>query len=794
MTAKMMLKPRMRIQMIKKAGKSTILYYTVCGLFILEMLGACSNTKYLPAGESLYTGAELKVDGPKMKNKRKKAIKTDLQLLVRPKPNTNILGLRYKLFAYNIAGHPKKKHSPATFLKNKLGEPPVLLSDVKLDKNAQIVDNHLENEGYFQVDVKSDTLVKKRRATAVYTVQTNNRYTIKEVIYDNDSSNVTKAIRDISSESLMKVGDPFNLDVVIAERLRIDGELKEKGFYYFNPDYLIIKADSTVGEDKVNMYVRFKRGTPDEAKRVYTINDVFVYSQYSLNAAASDTSKQSATLYKGYYVFDKRKQYKPRLFEQALQFSTGDLYSRTDHNQSLNRLINLGVFKFVKNRFEDAPGDTSRLNTYYYLTPMPKQSLHTELNGSTKSNNLTGTLITVGWRNRNIFRGGESLNINATGGFEVQFSGQSKGANTYRAGLEGTLSFPRYLIPFVNLNTRSGFVPKTNIILGYELVNKERYFTLNSFRTSYGYAWKESPKKEHTFNPISITYVQPINVTQFYLDSVQKYPILRRTIDKQFILGSVYNYNYNSQVANQPVNSMYFNGNIDLSGNIAGLITGADVKNGHPVNFFNAPFAQYVRTEADLRYYRKLNPSRTVWANRIIAGIGVPYGNSTALPYVKQFFVGGNNSLRAFRSRSVGPGTYYDNASANTTAKNFLYPEQTGDLKLELNTELRQKLFSIVQGALFVDAGNIWNYNDVASQPGGKFSKDFYKELAVGTGVGLRFDVTILVLRLDVAFPIRKPYLPDGDRWVINQIGLFDKGAEWRKNNLVYNLGIGYPF
>ncbi len=778
--------------MIKKSGLAKGIWYALLGTVLLS-LGACSNTKYLPAGESLYTGAELKLSGPKLKKSRRKAIETELYTLVRPKPNANIFGIRYKLWLYNIAGHPRKKHSPAAIIK-RLGEPPVLLSDVNLVKNQTVLDNHLENQGYFQVDVKSDTVVKKRRATAEYTIKTNNRYVIKEVIWPGDSSDAEKAIRSVSATSLLRVGDPFDLDVIIAERIRIDAELKEKGFYYFNPDYLIIKADSTVGEDKVNMYVQFKRGTPAEGKRVFTINDVFVYTSFTLNANPIDTSKRTATFYKGYYVLDRRKQYKPRLFAQALRFNSGDIYSRTDHNQSLNRLINLGAFKFVKNRFENVPGDSAKLNSYYYLTPLPRQSLHAELNGSTKSNNLTGTLITVGWRNRNFFRGGELLTINASGGLEVQYGGQFKGFNTYRVGLDANLSFPRYLIPFKNVTTRSGFVPKTIISAGYEVVSRQQLFTLNSFHSSFGYSWKESPMKEHTLNPISITYVQPINVSPRYLDSINNYPILKRTIDKQFILGTSYTYNYNQQVANPPVNSIYFNGNVDLSGNVAGLITGANYKNGDSVKLFNALFAQYVRTEADFRYYRKLNTKRTVWANRVIFGFGLPYGNSVAMPYVKQFFVGGNNSLRAFRSRSVGPGTYYDSSIVGAKGKNTFYPDKTGDIKLEMNTELRQQLFSIVQGAIFVDAGNVWLYNDDPNQAGGKFTKNFLSQLAVGAGAGLRFDATILVLRLDVAFPLRKPYLPEGQRWVLNRIGLFDKSPAWRSENLVFNLGIGYPF
>jgi outer membrane protein assembly factor BamA len=289
---------------------------------------------------------------------------------------------------------------------------------------------------------------------------------------------------------------------------------------------------------------------------------------------------------------------------------------------------------------------------------------------------------------------------------------------------------------------------------------------------------------EHQLNPIAITYVQPSNITQEYIDSAINNPTLLLAVQKQFILGSTYNFTYNQLVGKQPRNAIYFNGNLDLSGNIAGLLSGADAKDGNTKYVFGLDFAQYVRVETDFRYYHK--EGNTVWANRIDVGFGYPYGNSTALPFVKQFFVGGTNSLRAFRSSSVGPGTYEP-----ADQSNFL-PDQTGDIKLELNTELRVKLFSIVNGAIFVDAGNVWLYNADTSRPGGQFNGQFLQQLAVGTGVGLRFDISILILRLDVAFPLRKPYLPEGQRWVINQID-FGSG-NWRSQNLVFNLGIGYPF
>lgn len=749
-------------------------------------LAGCSSTRKLPAGEALYTGATIKIKDPAPRNKEKKKIKAELEALTRPLPNKTILGMPFKLWMYNLAGNPKKEKSIAGWLKYKVGEPPVPASDVNLEWNVKVLQSTLENMGYFRAMVEGDTLLKNRKVRALYTVQTGNRYTIKDIIFDKDSSALLKAINASSGKTLLKTGVYFDLETVKAERQRIDTDLKEKGFYYFDPDYLIIQADSTSGNNTVDLQVKVKPGTPQRGRKVYTINDVYIFPGYRLSAQKADTLKSDAEYYKGYYVVDKRKTYKPQMFAQSMQFNPGDVYNRKDHNQSISRLVTLGVFKFVKNRFEPVEDpDSAKLDVYYYLTSLPKKSLRADINANTKSNNLTGSGITIGWRNRNTFRGGELLSVNATAGFEIQYSGQLKGFNTYRGGLETKLTFPRFLIPFITLNTRSGFVPKTNMLVAYDILTKEKLYTMNSFRGEFGYAWKETTTKEHQLNPVSINYVQPIRVTPLYKSNAVDNPTLQKAIEKQFIIGSNYNYNYNELTGNNGLKGLYFNGNADLSGNIAGLVTGANTRNGKDKTILGAPFSQYVKLESDLRYYFKLS-SKNTWANRLIVGFGYPYGNSSELPFIKQFFVGGNNSIRAFRSRSLGPGTYKD---MNTL--NFI-PDQSGDIKLEFNTELRAKLFSIVHGAVFVDAGNIWLYRKSAEKPGAQFSSTFMKELGVGTGAGLRFDVSFLVLRLDVAFPLRKPWLPEPDRWVLDEIN-FGSSA-WRKENLVFNLGIGYPF
>jgi outer membrane protein assembly factor BamA len=756
-----------------------IIFIVVGGI----LLASCSNTRKLPEGDALYLGSTVKVDGPDLSRKKKKAIRSDMSSMTRPRPNKKFLGMRFKLWVYNLAGNPKKRNSPAGWLKYKVGEPPVLLSDVNLEYNQKVLKSTLENRGYFQVAVQGDTTVRNRKARAIYTIQTGPQYMINEVKFEGDSTHpLQQEILKIAPETLLKQDAPFDLDVIKGERLRIDNYLKEHGYYYFSPEFLVIQTDSTIGGHKVNLYIKTKLNAPAEALKVYRINDVYIMPNYRLNQSTDiDTSKQNATYYKGYYVIDRRKSYNPRMFEQSMQFDPGDIYNRTDHNLTINRLVTLGVFKFVKNRFARVPGtDSNLLNTYYYLTPSPKKSIRGEINGNTKSNNLTGSSITIGWRNRNTFKGGELLTIDATGGFEVQYSGAFRGYNTFRTGIETSLSFPRFITPFIYVNTPGGFVPKTKFSLAYDILTKQKLYTMNSFRMNAGYLWRESFKKEHQFNPISITYVQPILITQEYKDSIAKNPTFAKAVEKQFILGSNYNYNYNGLT--EPFNSgFYFNGLIDLSGNIAGLLSGASQSN--PKYILKAQFAQYVKFETDMRYYLNIKPGAVVLANRLILGVGVPYGNSRELPFIKQFFIGGNNSLRAFRSRTVGPGTYLPDPTAN------LLPDQSGDMKLEINTELRARLTGILHGAIFVDAGNIWLFKENPLKPGGKFSKSFLNELAVGTGVGLRFDISFLVLRLDVAFPLRDPGIK---RWLIN--GIDPLSPDWRRDNLVYNLGIGYPF
>ncbi len=761
-------------------------YISCFAALSLFFVFGCSNTKYLPEGDLLYTGGSVTIKDSILKKKERKELENELNDLLRPKPNKQFLGLRPKLWFYNMAGEPKKQKGIRYWLRTKVGEPPVLFSKVDLDYNAAVLRNFTENRGYFKTCVSADSTVSDKRATAEYTVVPKKQYTIKSVIFPDDSLAMSRIIGRSSRRSLLKVGQPYDLDVIKAERERIDARLKEKGYYYFNPDYLLAQVDSSKGDHEVKIRLVIKADTPPKALTAYKINKVVVYPNFTISKDSVKYQPKDVVQYKDFTIIDTANTFKPRVFDRAIYFKKGDVYNRKDHNLTLNRFVNLGTFSFVKNEFKPSDSLPNALDAYYYLTLLPKKFIRVEVLGKTNSASYTGTEVNLNWNNRNLFRGAELLTVSIFGGADFQLSGANNGRNIYKLGTETSLTWPRFIVPFFHIEGSSEYVPRTKATVRYEYQNRTQLYALNSFKTSFGYQWKENIRKEHQLNVIDVTYVSPNHVTAEYLADIKQDPSLEKVIEKQLIFGPTYTYTYTNTMQKRRKNTFYFSGDLDLAGNVTGLVTGANIKKNDTIKIFDVPFSQFVKMRGDFRHYLKLGKESEL-ASRIILGIGLPYGNSRALPTAKQFVVGGTNSIRAFRARSLGPGSYLNTQTTN----NFL-PDQSGDLKLEFSTEYRAKLFSIVRGAVFVDAGNVWLLNSDPNKKGGEITKDFMKDIAVGAGAGLRFDLSFLVLRTDLAFPLRKPYLPQGQRWVIDDIN-FGSGP-WRKDNLILNIAIGYPF
>jgi len=772
-----------------------------CLIVVLLVAYGCSNTKYLPEGDMLYTGGEVSVKDSVMKRKERKAMEKELEGLLRPKPNRAFLGLRFKLYIYNIAGEPKKDKGFRHWLRTKVGEPPVLFSQVDLDYNADVLQNYAENNGYFKARTTADSVSKNRRAKAMYSVNVGRQYTIRNVKFpDSTGTDLDSIIGRMKRRSLLKKDDPYSLDIIKQERERIDQRLKNRGYFYFNPDYLLVQVDSTVGNYQVDLKVKIKDEAPARAKEVYTINNIIVYPNYSIQNEKDSIvqyPKNSVQYYKGFTIIDSAHTFRPIIYDRTMFFSKGDIYSRRDHNLSLNRLVNLGTFKFVKNEFRQSDSVKNALDTYYYFTPLPKKSIRVELLGKTNSANYNGSEVNINWLHRNAFKAAEQLTVTGFGGLEVQVAGQNKGYNIYRVGGEASLVWPRFISP-IHIADSSAFVPRTRALVSYEYQKRIKLYALNSFRGQFGYLWKDNVRTEHQLYVADINYVSPANVTEIYMDQINGNEAegiapnlaLQKVIDKQLIFGPTYSYTYTNTMLKRKRNTFYYKGSLELAGTMAGLITGANAKEEEPKNLLGVAFSQFAKTEQDFRHYLKLG-EKSQLASRVIVGVGMPYGNSTSLPYIRQFFIGGTNSIRAFRARSIGPGSYNYRSEDGYDQNSFL-PDQSGDIKLELNTEYRAQLYSVIHGAVFVDAGNIWLWNKDDNRPGAQFSSKFMSELAVGTGAGLRFDLSFLVLRLDLAFPLRKPWLPEGERWVLDDVNFGSRN--WRKDNLVFNIAIGYPF
>lgn len=764
-----------------------LLHNLIIITLIIFIVSGCSNTKYLEEGQQLYTGHKFKIES-KEKLPNEKEVIDEVEKVIVPKPNSSILGLRPKLWFYNIAGTPKGK-GLRYFLKNTLGEPPVLWESVDIDNTVQLIKNRLYNHGYFRAEVDYEIKAKNKRVKMLYTATVDAPYTLSMIFFPDGTTDLRAAVQNTVGNTILEEGQPYNLNQFIEERERIDTALKNQGFYYFNPDYLVFRVDSTPGDRKLNVYLQLKEDMPVEAEKIYYINNIYVYPDFSLGRDSLKTSADTVEISTGFHVIG-RSVVKPKVLDSAVLFEKENKYRRKDHDYTLSRLMNLGTYKFVNVRFDDV--DTSGngfLNTFIYLTPLKKKSIRLELQGVSKSNNFVGPAFTSRFLNRNFLGGAEILSLNVNSGFETQFNQPGANFNSYSLGVEAEVRVPKFITPFKITNVSSRFMPRTLIKLGAEQLSRVEYYNLNSFKFSWGYNWRETLTKEHELVPFSVNFLNLYSTTEKFEEILAANPVLAQSFSEQFILGPNYTFTFNDQVLEDRTNNYYLNVNADFSGNliyaIQSLSNDRKPTSEDPFTVFGAPYSQYGRLFIDFRHYNKTTET-TQLASRLILGGGYPYGNSFTLPYIKQFFIGGSNSIRAYRPRSLGPGTY-------KPPETSVFLDQAGDLKLEANTEFRFPIISILKGALFMDAGNIWLVKENPYVPGGKFEwSDFYKELAVGTGLGIRFDVSFFVLRFDLGIPLRKPYLPEGERWVLDQVDFSSK--EWRRENLIFNVAIGYPY
>jgi hemolysin activation/secretion protein len=359
----------------------------------------------------------------------------------------------------------------------------------------------------------------------------------------------------------------------------------------------------------------------------------------------------------------------------------------------------------------------------------------------------------------------------------------------YQVDMTLELTFPRFLVPFNLKKTNSIYIPKTSFLLSYNFLKKVSYFDMRTFKFAYGYKWKPDIRKEHELNPIDVSYSSIRNKSTEFTELLESNPFLKKSYEEQFIAGGSYSFAYNEQMLQGKKTQSFIQVKSELAGNVLSLVTligGQPISSENPSTVAGSIYSQFAKVSIDSRFYYNFQSKNKI-ALRMYAGVGKPYGNSLVLPYTKQFFSGGPNSIRAFQINSVGPGNYFQ----NTDMQGFL--QMGGDIKLELNAEYRFNIFSYFKGALFVDAGNVWLLRSNPATAGTPFAfNGFTDQIAVGTGLGLRVDVSFFILRFDLAMPLRKPWMEENRRWVTNQIDFGN--TAWRRENLVLNVAIGYPF
>ncbi|MFO8147862.1 MAG: BamA/TamA family outer membrane protein [Bacteroidota bacterium] len=750
--------------------------YLITALISFLALQSCSVKKFIPEGELLYRGADLEVDT--VSNiKEFDQLRTQLEAVIQPEPNRKILGGYPGLYFY-YKGQKEKPGFINKFLNDKIGEEPVYLSDVETVSTEDLLLNRLENRGFFYSTATSSVQENESKKTAKVSYQVNltEPYRLENYKLDSDTLLIFKEIEKYLPDTPLEKGMRFDLPLLKFERERLDRKLKETGYYNFNSGFLIFEADTNQYSNKrFDLFLRLKKEVPVKSIIPYKISKVNIYPNYVIG---NDTIKQDTVRYEGKNFIQAEQFFKPKRLDPYVLIDEGAFYSPSDSRNTSRRLASIGAYKFVNIRYDEidtlATDSLGILEANIFLSPLNKRAIRAELQAITKSNNFAGPNLAVTLSNRNLFHGGETLNISGKFGYEVQIAGGDReGLSSIQLGLGADLIFPRLLFPIsFDENWFEYSIPKTRISLEGDYLSRSKLFSLGSVSARFGYFWNANRYVSHELNPISLNYVSLTNTTPEFETILDENPFLRNSFNQQFIAGLTYSFTYNGMVDQNKKHQFFLNSTLDVAGNTIDLISGNADED--PQTFLGLEYAQYAKADADFRYHFNFGKEQKI-ATRLFAGYGIPYGNSEVMPFSKQYFSGGPYSVRAFRIRSLGPGTYDPDESGNAG-----FFDQSGNIRFEANVEYRFPIISFLKGAAFVDAGNVWNTNE--SLPGGKFSSNFINEFGIGGGVGLRVDIQNFVIRFDLAAPFRTPYLPEGDRWN------FDFGKP------VFNFAIGYPF
>ncbi len=771
-------------------------------LFIFTILMSCSPARRLPDGEYLLHRNRI--------NTKDASIKRDeLKSFVRQTPNRRILGFyRFHLNVYQLAGNGNDSRF-RSWLRHTIGEPPVIYQQSLTDNTRQQFELYMHSKGYFNAEVDYDVRFRKRKAIVTYTIKGHTPYSIRQLTYNINDQHLAAFVYEDTTSTLIQTGKRYDTDNLQAERARISRDLRNNGFFHFSRDFIFFSVDSTIGGHQVDIELQVKDppqvrptrtdNTLSARHRRFMIDNIFIYPEFSpfqTGFAYSDTTihKDTRNQQQSEYVFfhDEQMRIRPRAIVNNIMLRQGQYFSLEDVDLTYAYLSRLRNFRFINLQFTEnlepthgTPSDTlGFIDTRIDLTRSPTNAFTVEAEGMNTSGNL-GVAGNVIYHNRNIFRGAENFNLRLKGALEVSGESQRDEVfqnlpfNTLEIGAEASVELPQLLLPIQLERLSRTARPKSTMLTGINYRHRPDY-TRYIYNLSYGFEWSPDQRKRQYLYPLEISSIKVFNDSLLQAKIPDNNPLILSRFKDHLVAGAKYSYVFSSQELGRDIDFMFFRGNVEVAGNLLYALSdamGLSTDGDGSYRLFNIPFAQFVKGDADLRYYRVFDENNTL-AFRIMAGVGVPYGNTQVLPFIKSYYGGGANGIRAWRIYSLGPGGYQDTQDVRF--------DRYGDIKLEANIEYRFSIYRFWKAAMFVDAGNVWFINENPQFPGGEFRFNrFYNDIAIGSGAGLRLDFDFFIVRVDAAFPLRNPALPPGDRWISS----FPKFSNWN-----FNLGIGYPF
>lgn len=781
-------------------------------------------------------------------DKDTKIEKKDIENYIKQKPNRKILVVfPFHLWLHNLANEDRIKRKRLLFNKKienrnakriakgkksqisekqligewllDIGEPPVIVDTFLVKKTAKQIKLFLNNKGYFVSTVTDSVHYKRRKkANVFYKINSSAPYTINKLDYKIPDELIKYNVFGDTANTLLCKGSNYDVDIIQSERDRVTNILNNTGYYLFTKDYIYYEIDTSIGNRKVNITLGIKNfvkkfdETSDSIietphQRFYINN---IYIQPDFISKKIDLGAKDTLIIDNYNILHNEKlKYKTKVLLNDIFIRKGELYQLQNVENTYKRLSVLKAFKTINIFFMQSGSD--HLDCYIQLSPILKQSFTVETEGTNRSGNL-GISTSFVFQNRNLFKGAEVLEMRLKGGIEAQKTFKDKTNlsdiknapielfNTREFGPELNINIPRFLLPF-KIKSSINSNPKTTFTSALNYQRRPDYTrTITNF--SFGYTWKETLKKRHTINPLVIDFVQVELQPEFrdyLINQVQNRYILN-SFNPHLSTSTRYSFTYDEQDIKKQDNFSYLRINAESSGNILrGISDLANSINDSIIRKYQddrykllgIAYSQYLRIDADYRYYYNSSEINKI-VFRFAAGIGRPLKNFQVLPFERSFFSGGVNGIRAWQSRTLGPGSY--------TNKIFT-SDQFGDGQLEGNIEYRIKLFKIINGAIFIDAGNTWLRKPDEKRIGGDFQLNrFYKEIAIGSGFGIRADFSFFIIRSDIGLKVRDPQFLSDRRWVIQH--LFDPAwkQEYRILNdkkydfFAFNIGIGYPF